>query len=130
MNNKNLVATLSTGIILLFGGLLLNQLLSYNQPSYYSQYNQYEYRYNYAYNSYSNYGYGYNAYNYRPYGPYQMPSQSCSLLLGCRTNYNSYMYINNALDYTYYQNPGLLEPRYMSNHQWYARGLWPQQFYY
>ncbi len=110
--------------IFLFGGLLLgalsqNTAYNYNQP-YYSQYN---YRYNQPY-AYYNY--------YRPYsrGPQLMPSAECNALYGCRTNYNSYIYIHNALDYTYYTNPQLLEPRYMNNHMRYVKGLWSGSFWY
>lgn len=78
----------------------------------------------YAYNN-----YGYNYRHYSP-GPYPMPSTSCNPFYGCRTSYNSYIYVDNVLDYTYYKNPWLLDPRYMDNHVWYARGLWPQGFYY
>lgn len=133
MSNKKIVTqVIILTALFMFPGLLYSlkflatqhSLTAYNQPSYYSQYN---YRYNYAY---SNYGYGYGTYNYRPYGPYLMPSTTCNSLLGCRTNYDSHIYIDNALDYTYYKNPWLLEPRYMDNHQWYARGLWPQRFSY
>jgi hypothetical protein len=96
-------------------------------------------RFGYAYTDYS-----YNSYNptiysryapiaydaYRGRGPYLMPSNSYNPLYGYKPNYDSHIYIDNALDYTYYNNPWLLEPRYMSNHMWYARGLWPQGFYY
>ncbi|HJX05379.1 MAG TPA: hypothetical protein VJ461_01590, partial [Candidatus Nanoarchaeia archaeon] len=98
-------------------------LNAYNRPAYYGQYN-YRYNYNYAYDP----NYGYNSYGHN-YGPYPMPS-TCSSYYGCSNNYNSYIYVHNALDYTYYSQPWLLEPRYSNNNRWYARGSWPQMFYY
>ncbi|KYK24600.1 hypothetical protein AYK26_03425 [Euryarchaeota archaeon SM23-78] len=95
-------------------------LYSYSRPSYYGQYN---YRYNYAYNPYVPY------YAYRGAGPYPMPS-TCSTWNGCGNTYNSYIYVHNKLDYTYYTNPWLLEPRRMSNHQWMIPGLWPERAWY
>jgi hypothetical protein len=130
MSNKKIIQGITLTFLFAFLGLfttlkfLANQqsVYSYSSPSYYSQY---DYRYNSVYNIYNNY-----AYNYRPHGPYLMPSTSYNPLYGYRQNYDSYIYVDNALDYTYYTNPQLLEPRYMNNHQWYARGLWPQRFYY
>jgi hypothetical protein len=115
-------------MILMFPGWLYalrfldtNNLLTGSQSPYYTQYGN---TYNYAYGNY------FSANNYRPYGPYLMPSTSYNSYYGYRTNYDSHMYIDNVLDYTYYTNPQLLEPRYIDNHQWYARGLWPQHFLY
>ena len=136
MSNKKIIQGITLTFLFTFIGLFstlkffANQYpsYSYSRPSYY---NQYGYGYNSgssirsAYSAYNNY-----AYNHRPYGPYLMPSTSYNSLYGYRQNTDSYIYVDNALDYTYYTNPQLLEPRYMNNHQWYARGLWPQGFYY
>jgi hypothetical protein len=136
MSNKKIIQGITLTFLFAFLGLFTtlkffasqDSIYSYGRPSYYGQYG---YGYNSgssiyrAYNTYDNY-----AYNYRPYGPYLMPSVSYNPLYGYRQNYDSYIYVDNALDYTYYTNPQLLEPRYMNNHQWYARGLWPQGFYY
>jgi hypothetical protein len=123
---RSATLTLFQGLILtiIFLGFF-SFLYAYNKPAYYGQYN---YRYNYGYNNYAYNNYGYN---YRPYsqGPYPMPS-TCSSYYGCGNNYNSYIYVHNALDYMYYSQPWLLEPRYSNNNMRYARGLWPQMFYY
>ena len=130
MSSKALSTGLILALVLLFSGLNI-QLLAYNQPSYYNQYN---FRYG-SYNSYYNYNPAYATYpqfSYvtRHWGPQLMPSRTCNALLGCRTTYNSYIYVHDALDYTYYTQPGLLAPRYMNNHERYVwRGL-SQAFYY
>jgi hypothetical protein len=62
--------------------------------------------------------------------PYLMPSYSYNPVFGYRQNYDSHIYIDNALDNTYYNNPQLFATRSMDNHQRYVRGLWPQKFYY
>ena len=121
MNNKILIQGIILTLLLVFAGFAY-QPYAYNSPSYYGQYN---YRYNYAYEYWPYIPY----YAYRSAGPYPMPS-TCSSWYGYGNNYNSYIYVHNKLDYTYYMNPWLLEPRRMQNHQWYARGLWPQRFYY
>ena len=96
---------------------------------------QYQYNYNNAY--YQNYQAGYNnnvyhlsgaanyvgGYGQQGWSPYLMPSQTYNPLLGYKTTYDSHIYVNNALDYAYYQNPSLLATRYMDNHQPYARNL-------
>jgi hypothetical protein len=133
MSNKKIIQGITLTFLFAFIGLFTalkffasnDPVYSYGRPSYYGQY---DYGRNSAYsvyNSYNNY-----AYNYRSYGPYLMPSTSYNPLYGYRQNYDSYIYVDNALDYTYYTNPQLLEPRYMNNHQWHARGLWPQRFSY
>ncbi|MBN2052215.1 hypothetical protein JW756_01810 [Candidatus Woesearchaeota archaeon] len=128
MNPKAKTFVLLLSAILFLG--LFTQFASafsnYNYP-YYP-------RYNYAYNTHNNY-YNhythYSNYNY-PYGwaLAPMPSYNCNAIYGCRTTYNSYIHLGNALDYTYYTHPELLAPRYMSNHMRYARGLWPERFWY
>jgi len=112
--------------IFMFPGLLYSLKFFASQYPL-DNYNQYNYRYNYAY---SNYGYAYGAYNYRPYGPYLMPSTNCNAIYGCTSSYNSQIYIRNALDYTYYTRPELLAPRYMNNHMRYVRGVGLQNYYY
>lgn len=108
------------------GKYFTEQYLTYahSQPSYYGQYG---YGYNSAYSqypfySYSTYGSMSGGPNYRG-GPYPLLSTSCNSVYGCRTSYTSQMYVRNALDYTYYTHPWLLEPRYMSNNQRYVRGV-------
>jgi hypothetical protein len=123
---------------------------NYNQNGYAQQYYpyqpQYQPSYNYRYNSgYGGYAYGYApgsyyggsaagnyvaGYGQRGWSPYLMPSTSCNSLLGCQQNYVSHMYIGNALDAAYYNNPSLFAPRYMDNHQLFTRSLWPQRFSY
>jgi len=133
MNNKA-----KSCILLLLGALFLGlftQLASaYNQP-YYSPYynNQYYYRYNYQYN-YESYP-GFNQQFFSGHYGYgikyaAMPSYQCNSIYGCRTTYNSYIHLGDALDYTYYTHPELLAPRYMENHMRYVKGLWPQKFWY
>ena len=95
--------------LLTAGKYFSEQYLAYghNQPSYYGKY-------------------GYGSTRGGPYyfgGPYPMPSTSCNSIYGCKTSYDSQIYVRSALDYTYYKNPWLLEPRYMSNNQRYARGV-------
>ena len=119
MSNKKIIQGITLTFLFAFLGLFTTLKFFASQDSIYS-YNSYRSPY---------YSYG-RPYNYRPYGPYLMPSTSYNSLYGYRQNYDSYIYVDNALDYTYYTNPQLLEPRYMNNHQWYARGLWPQGLYY
>jgi hypothetical protein len=119
--------------LLTTGKYFIEQYMAFahTQPSYYGQYS---YGYNSAYSQYlyhsdSTYG-SMRGGPYYQGGPYPMLSTSCNSAYGCRTSYDSQIYVRSALDYTYYKNPWLLEPRYMDNHQRYARGLWPQSFYY
>lgn len=133
--NKLLVKGIILTLLIVFLGLNV-QLFAYNKPSSYGQYN---YRYNSGYmpmnmntNAYrisgaANYVAGYGNYGWNPF---LMPSKSYNPLFGWRTNYDSHIYIDNKLDYVYYKNPGLLEPRRMNNHQRYVKGLWPQNFWY
>ena len=104
-------------------------LYSNSHPSYYGQYN---YRHDYAY-GYGDYVYGYG--DSLPFFSFSWRRKGPEFMLGTPDNWrkagcNSYIYVNNALDYAYYTNPWLLEPRRMNNRQWMYRGLWPQQFYY
>jgi len=142
MSNKILIQGIILTVLMVFIGMFsifrffsgAYPVYSYNKPSYYAQYN---YRYNYAYNYWpyipvnayrgsgaANYvgGYGHHGWS-----PFLMPGTPDNQ---GRITYNSHIYIDNKLDYTYYKNPWLLEPRRMNNHQWYARGLWPEKFYY
>ncbi|GEM_PF-1682208 len=150
MNNQRLSQNLVLTILLVFIGTFMalkllagsysypmnTQASSYNRPSYATQYN---YRYNYGYGplSYSqnnplrmsgaaNYVGGYGSVGWNPF---LMPSSPDTQ---GRTTYNSHMYIRNKLDYVYYTNPQLLQPRRMDNHQRYVRGLWPERggYYY
>lgn len=115
------------------------QLNTYNRNSYYQQ--------NYGYNSLSATQYtpsyaNWNAirmsgsanyvggYGQHGISPFSISSTTCNTFLGCRQNYNSHIYIGNALDYTYYTHPELLAPRYMDNHQRQVKNLWPQAFTY
>ncbi|MBN1793118.1 hypothetical protein JW826_05535 [Candidatus Woesearchaeota archaeon] len=59
-----------------------------------------------------------------------IPSYSCNALLGCKTTYNSHIYLDNAQDHAYYTNPSMLVPRYMNNHQRYIPNIRPQGFTY
>ena len=110
------------------------QIFSYNKPAYYGQnnyrYSQYQ---NYQYNNY-NYAQTYHAntpiYSQIHRNPALMPNINCNPIIGCKTNYNSHITIRNALDYTYYKNPGLLEPRYMNNHHRYMKAPWFQTHAY
>ncbi|MFH0870639.1 MAG: hypothetical protein V1866_06315 [archaeon] len=116
------------------------QLNTYNRNSYYQQ----DYRYNslFATQSYTpsyanlnairmsgsgNYVGGYGQHGI---SPFSISSTTCNTFLGCKQNYNSHMYIGNALDYTYYMHPELLAPRYMDNHQRQVKNLKPQAFGY
>jgi len=130
MSQKKISSGIILTFLLVFTGLYLTQsfLYNYNQPTYYSQYNLRP-NYGYYYNSLHQPYYGYNNRLY-PSGPYPVLSTSCNSIYGCKTSYSSYMHVDSALDYAYYTNPWLLEPRYMDNHQRYARGLWPQGLYY
>ena len=98
------------------------QAYAYNKPSYYEQYN---YRYNYEYNRYP-----YNYYGYqRTWGPLPMPSTTYNPYQGYQTSYNSHIYVRNKLDYVYYTNPDLLQPRRMnSNNLRYTWGTWPMRY--
>jgi hypothetical protein len=96
----------------------------YNQGGGYYSSGIHSYSYNY-YNHGSNYGYGGYAPVYYGARPALMPSRTCNII-GCSTNYVSHMNIRNALDYTYYTNPRLFEPRYMDNQQRIYRGAWSQ----
>lgn len=144
MKNQLLTQGIILTLLMLFIGALTTlkffanayPAYAYNQPSYYGQYN---YRYNYAYNSWpyipvnafrgsgaANYVGGYGNHGW---SPFLMPS-TCNSWSGCGNNYNSHIYVEDPLTYTYYKNPWLLEPRRMDNHQWMVRGVWPQKFYY
>jgi len=118
------------------------QAYAYNKPSYYGQYN---YRYNNAYNQNN----GFVQYPYTPmnnyrgsgaanyvggYGqhgwsPFLMPSTTYNPYQGYQTNYNSHINVRNKLDYVYYTNPDLLQPRRMnSNNLRYTWGTWPMRY--
>jgi hypothetical protein len=118
---------------MLLGIVLSIAIQSYgNQPSYYSQYsykNSFAYSRNYAVAQ-PHEDSSFYKYPYQGNGPYLMAGSSCNNLYGCRQTANSHMYVDNALDYTYYTHPELLEPRYMDNHQRLYKGLWPQAFSY
>ena len=128
MKNKLLIQGIILTFLMVFSGFAY-QAYAYNKPSYYGQYN---YRYNQGYIPFNtirglgaaNYvaGYGNNGWS-----PFLMPGTPDRW---GRVTYNSHIYIDNPLDYTYFKNPWLLEPRRMNNHQWMVRGVWPQKFYY
>jgi len=111
------------------------QMNSYDKDpfsKYFYSNTQASYPYQYHQNAYRMSGSGNYVGGYGQHGisPFSISSTTCNTLLGCRQNYNSYIYIGNALDYTYYMHPELLAPRYMDNHQRQVTNLWPQAFTY
>jgi len=142
MDDKPLIQKIILTIILVFIGTLPILTFfsntypgyTYNKPSYFGQYNH---RYNHAYEYYpyipvnayrssgaANYVSGYGSHGWNPFLMPTTPDNQG------RITYTNHIYIHTKLDYLYYKNPWLLEPRRMWNHQWMIRGLWPQKFYY